>query len=137
MPHLKLIRFTEVHDATVGRLFVDAGNHPPIWTLEDAWRDNERRKSCIPAGTYKAVPHGWEDLHHVRFPKTWRLVDVPNRDAILVCHAGNDIEDTEGCVLAGLSMTIQRNRAMITESKVAIELLREMIGEQGFTLTVT
>lgn len=104
---------------------------PQIFTLEDRWRANAAGVSCIPGGTYRAVPHGWKTTEPVRFKRVWRLLDVPKREAILI-HAGNTDVDTHGCILVGLS----RRPGMVLESRKALDLLREAIGERSFTIVV-
>ena len=65
--------------------------------MEEDWRDNERRVSSIPAGTYKMVRY--------RSPKrgydVFMLVGVPGRTAIEI-HPANTEEDVEGCIGLGL-----------------------------------
>jgi hypothetical protein len=62
-------------------------------TIELPWRNNQRRVSCIPEGTYKirrryTVKFGWH---------CW-VENVPGRDAILI-HAFNDaLKESKGCI---------------------------------------
>jgi hypothetical protein len=106
-----------------------------LYTLEEAWRDNKTGISCIPAGTYKCVPHGWEPNSKVTKPKTWRLENVPGRFAVLI-HIGNYTKDTEGCILAGMGMSVSQTLAMVSDSAMAVGLMRKEIGASGFTLTI-
>ncbi|WP_342150220.1 DUF5675 family protein [Methylorubrum sp. SB2] len=126
-------RHGEVGNATLGTLTACgvATILPQIHTLEDRWRENAKGVSCIPAGTYRAVPHGWKTTEAVKFKKVWRLLDVPKRDAILI-HAGNSDADTEGCILVGMKKAGDR----IVESVKALDLLRQSIGEQSMTVVV-
>lgn len=105
-----------------------------MFTLEDAWRDNQRSISCIPAGTYEVVAHGWEKDSRVKFKQVWRLLDVPGRSGILI-HAGNTHADTSGCILVGLGLAISGD-ARVTSSKGAIERLRSKLGQGKFTLVI-
>jgi len=132
MKKLTLIRYLEANGATLGIL---DGLSKEVFTLEDAWRNNQRRISCIPAGTYKVTPHGWEKNTPFKYKRTWRLLDVPNRSAILI-HAGNFHKDTEGCVLVGMGLSIAGGVSMLKNSREAIELFRKEIGENGFTLEI-
>jgi len=92
------------------------------FTLERPWRDNQRRVSCIPAGTYKGrvlpSPRFGIDLPE--------LLDVPGRDQILI-HPGNTIDDTEGCILIGLDRDESEPRIM--RSRKALAALFEAIGD--------
>jgi hypothetical protein len=68
--------------------------------LELAWLNNERNKSCIPAGVYALEKYS--DMKH---PNCFWIKDVPGRDGILI-HPGNFATgikiDTEGCQIAGI-----------------------------------
>lgn len=64
-------------------------------TLELAWNNNEREKSCIPCGVYRAKKHVSQ-----KFGECFHILNVKNRDAILI-HAGNFYKDTKGCILVG------------------------------------
>lgn len=92
------------------------------FTLERPWLNNQRRVSCIPAGTYKGrvlpSPRFGIDLPE--------LLDVPGRDQILI-HAGNTVEDTEGCILIGLDRDESEPRIM--RSRKALAGLFEALGD--------
>ena len=64
-------------------------------TLELPWRNNARRISCIPDGTYKCVKRVSKKYGH-----HWHVLDVPNRSLILI-HSGNFNHHTLGCILVG------------------------------------
>jgi hypothetical protein len=115
---------------THGTLSVDGGERL-CYTLEEPWKDNEPRVSCIPPGRYQVIRHGWEPDSPVKFKRVWHVLNVPGRDAILI-HAGNTIADTMGCILVGLGV----NEQGITQSQAALEKLRLLLPERGFTLEV-
>lgn len=87
------------------------------YTLEEPWRQNERKVSCIPEGRYYCVPH-----NGAHFKNVWHVTGVPNRDAILI-HAGNTLADTEGCILVGLSPSPNG----VAQSQAALAKLREKL----------
>tara|TARA_R110002096_G_scaffold314214_2_gene508417 strand:- start:10 stop:366 length:357 start_codon:yes stop_codon:yes gene_type:complete len=96
-----------------GELFCD--------TLENAWKDNQRNISCIPAGTYKvrlrpARQSATRDYLHLL------VQDVPNRDWILV-HRGNSAKDTSGCILVGKGT----QQDIVYNSRLAMDLLMKEI----------
>lgn len=103
---------------------------PTIVALEEAWRDNQPRISCIPAGTY---PCRWVDSP--KFGRTVEIVGVPGRSHILL-HAGNDEDDTLGCVLPGETFGPIRGRIGVLQSKVALARLLAPFAGRDFTLTV-
>lgn len=130
--NLKLTRHITANGAVVGVL---EGLSKRLFTLEDQWRDNARGNSCIPAGVYRVVPHGWEAGSPVKFKQVWEVKNVPNRTAILL-HAGNTHMDTEGCILLGMGMQVTQLQSRVDDSRTAIELMRKEIGKAEFMLTV-
>lgn len=84
-------------------------------TLEEPHRDEDgdgitdRGRSCIPAGTYemflrKSKRNGGTGG---RDYDVWELEGVPGRTNVQV-HIGNDLEDTEGCILVGSARSHQK-----------------------------
>lgn len=129
---LTLYRILEANGATIGVL---RGLSRTLYTLEEAWRANKTGISCIPAGTYQCAPHGWEAGTKVKKPQTWELQNVPGRSAVLI-HIGNTTKDTEGCILAGMGMSVTQMLSAVSDSRIAIELMRKEVGKRTFTLTV-
>lgn len=126
--NLTLTRYADNGRATLGLLKV--GN-TVLYTLEDAWRDNQRNVSCIPAGTYHCVPHGWENKTWATVKRSYELTHVPGRTGILI-HAGNTDADTQGCILVGLGVRV----GTLTDSRKALNVLRELVGPNPFTITI-
>lgn len=101
-----LQRLEQDAHATLGELRDPKGNRL-CWTLENRWRNNERRVSRIPAGKYKVILRnhgGWHARLGQRLPQIHKgaieLQGVPGRSAILI-HPGNSHTETEGCILPG------------------------------------
>ena len=62
-------------------------------TIELPWKNNQHRISCIPEGRYAlkkrySPKHGW----HLE------LMEVPNRQWILIHPANNAVTELEGCI---------------------------------------
>lgn len=96
-----LTRLTDDGKQTLGVLTVFQGIDKifECKTLELPFKDNQRRVSCIPTGTYqvekrKSPSQGWS--YHIK--------DVKDRDWILI-HKGNYYTDILGCVLVGSDHT--------------------------------
>lgn len=115
---LKLLRIGERWGATFGVLFL--ADTPHFVTLELAWKDNAKRESRIPAGSYKATR-----FISQKFGDTFLIENVPNRDGILI-HAGNFTSDSTGCILIGRAFYNQQDEAMITESRDAMRSFRQL-----------
>ncbi|MEY9375947.1 DUF5675 family protein [Rhizobium leguminosarum] len=129
---LTLHRLLGANGATIGVL---SGLSRTLYTLEEAWRQNKPEVSCVPAGTYRCIPHGWEMGTKVSKPRTWELVGVPGRSAVLI-HVGNTTKDTEGCILAGMGLMVTQLLSSISDSRLAIELMRREVGANEFMLTI-
>ena len=116
---LRLVRITEQNGATMGVLCVN--DMPEFVTLEDAWRDNERKISCIPVGRYKVKPR-----QSPKFGRTYQVMDVPERDHILF-HAGNTHKNTNGCILLGMQFGKLGNESAILASRSAFNRFLDLM----------
>ena len=90
-----------------------------LWeSLEDVVRPEKiAGKTAIPAGRYRVVIN-----YSPKFKKDLPLlIGVPNFSGIRI-HAGNDSEDTEGCILMGT----ERAGDTVLNSRVA---LAEIMGD--------
>ena len=93
------------------------------YTLELEWRNNQRRKSCIPKGTYEIAYRdfgGYYNRYNERFDNhkkgVLELQNVKDRSAILI-HIGNRPSHTAGCILVGSEA--DTNKSIIYDSKKA------------------
>ena len=107
----EVLRFSSQKDSTSGLLFeVDNGKRTFLcYTLEDEQRDAKVwGETRIPAGTYKLTLRsegGWHNRYLGKFGTPFHkgmiyVNDVPGFEWIL-WHAGNDDDDTAGCLLLG------------------------------------
>jgi len=93
MSSAEIKRISSRSDLTYGVLFWDGA--PVCITLENPWKENERRVSCIPEGEYICKRY-----RSARYPNTFEVTGVPGRSKILF-HIGNTTADTAGCILTG------------------------------------
>ena len=101
------------------------------WVLERPWLDNKPNVSCIPTGNYRLEP--WVRPSGQRAYlvtgnsccATPASLDPDNgvtRWGILF-HPGNRVEDSQGCMLPGLSMTsgtVGHSRSAIGQMRRAL-----------------
>lgn len=113
--------------ATVGMLSIN--DQFICFTLEDAVREVEGEpveswkipnKTAIPKGIYQVVidhsPHFGKDLPHI--------LDVPGYTGVRI-HSGNTADDTEGCILVGLT----KRKDFVGQSRMAFEYLFPILDE--------
>ena len=111
---LEVLRFSSQKDSTIGLLFdvTDGDRKFMAYTLEDEHRDVKvMHETRIPAGTYDITLRtvgGFHAKYSKRFGEMHKgmlwVRNVPNFEYILI-HAGNDDDDTSGCLLVGDTQT--------------------------------
>lgn len=126
---MKLTRTLYDPKAIFGMLFDDEGNQLCL-TLELPWNDNDPDTSCIPKGEYQFIRHD-----SPKFPHTWQIVGVPDRDGILI-HNGNTEDDTHGCIIVGDSMGKIDGLPAVLNSVKTLDMLRGIIPDSG-TITIS
>jgi len=111
---LTLERLERTPAYTSGRLLIDGAFE--CWVLEDPVREGPKvhGETAIPEGTYAV-----RITHSHRFGRPMpQIMDVPGFEGIRI-HAGNTVEDTEGCLLVGN----KRAAATVFESRAAFKAL--------------
>jgi hypothetical protein len=129
MKTIELIRLGESSDSTFG--FLKDGEKALCVTLEDKWRNNEKNVSCIPAGEYICKRY-----ESPRFRNTYKVMDVPDRNDILI-HWGNRDEDTQGCILVAEKLGMVMGEVGIIHSLVTHRRLMEYFNNEDFKLIIT
>ena len=132
---LTIIRFAAEPKQTLGAavmLSVQLDNLLEFKTVELPWKDNQRRISCIPPGTYTAIKHTSPKFG----PCLW-ILDVPGRSEILI-HPANYWHDLLGCIAPGEdhlhidndgSLDVNKSRWMMQQilafvkEKIIVEIL--------------
>lgn len=89
------------------------------YTIELPWRDNKRRISCIPEGTYVL-----RKRYSEKFKWHFVLLDIPNRSCILI-HPANDAQkELQGCIAPATQIT---GEGKGTESRKAMQKLMDVL----------
>lgn len=115
----RLLRGVENDNGTFGTLYYK--DIPLCVTVEDKWRNNEYRVSCIPAGVYKCTKYSG-----TKYKNVWILHNVPNRSAILI-HWGNTEDHTEGCIIVGSMFGNLGKKKAVLRSKEAFARISEIL----------
>jgi hypothetical protein len=107
-------------------------------TVELPWRDNARRVSHIPAGSYPC-----NLILAGKFGYVYWVQRVPGRSEILI-HTGAWAGDTTkgyrthsaGCILLGEKRGVAQDQKCVLISRPAISRLRDAFDGKPFTLTI-
>jgi len=129
MKNIVLARYESTAEGTPGVFFFD--KLPVAYSLELPWKDNQRNKSCIPAGTYEC---SWEENRKFPGISVARVHDVKNRTGILI-HPFNVITESEGCISVGKSFR-NRDEFFLEYSTATIRGLRSLLGGDNFLLQI-
>jgi len=130
-----LTRFAYTKDGVFGRW-------GPWTTVEEEWRNNQPRISCIPTGDY----HCERTIFHRGGYPTFEITNVPNRTLIKI-HRANTEEDLLGCVGLGLNLGVLKvkdeDSHQLTHKLAALSSRRafdawmdSMSGANSFTLHI-
>lgn len=86
-------------EATIGTIIDQSGKHvcktlerPNLNNQRDNPFTNENESSCIPEGIYVCKKYS-----SPKYPDTWEITGVPNRDKILF-HTANYVDQLLGCI---------------------------------------
>lgn len=129
MKTLTITRIAEKDANTLGIMVVTDSRNKILYnciTLELPYKDNKKKISCIPKGTYRAEVGNSETRGKVVYVK-----GVKNRQGILI-HIGNYTKDTKGCILVGDKIGYSEGikQHYITQSKLTMEELLTTIDNE-------
>lgn len=128
-PILEIIRLSETDQGTFGVLRIQkevfcVTLEPPDWL-------NSQSRSCIPAQQYLC-----RRVKSPKFGATFQVQDVPYRTAILF-HAGNRVQDTEGCIILGQHFgKLTGDRAVLNSGNTFESFMEALEGHDEAHLTI-
>lgn len=128
MNRYNLKRISYLPDCTFGVLIDMATGRPLCATLENPYRFNEPNKSCIPSGAYYVDRYTSD-----KYKNVFEVLNVHERSKILI-HSGNTADDTQGCILPGMSYGMLRDKPAVLQSRSALDILREHIRNKSILL---
>jgi len=124
---------------TWGQWYFNDASQIFMWTLENPWKDNEANVSCIPEGDYRVTRRDSPLIKRLTdgaYTKAWHIENVPNRTFIEI-HIGNDVSNTDGCVLTGSKPGIVKNGLWVSESRKAFDrFMQHLDGVDKFILSI-
>lgn len=127
--HITILRKHATDDCTIGELYIDGTFF--CFTLEDEIREVKvKDETAIPAGLYNIKIN-----YSPKFKEFMPLIeDVPGFDGIRI-HAGNNDDETSGCILVGMSVSLKDCR--LVRSRAAYDNLMVMLdGESDATIEI-
>jgi len=130
---LDLKRVLQTPDFTFGTLIAQHTGEVLCLTLERPWRQNQRRVSCIPEGTYDCDPNYVSPAFGKR---CIGVAGVPGRSHILF-HQGNKVEESKGCILVGLGLWFHEGEFRVASSRKALDRLFNYLNGDCFKLVVS
>ena len=137
---LTLTRTMKHKRYTQGTLSIEG--EPFCQTLEPTWRDIGWEKPGRKVEGQTAIPDGRYPLvvcPSPRFEGRWLplLLDVPLFEGIRI-HAGNTVDDTQGCILVGIARPQKPGR--LFDSRLWLHRLLHRLGQrplgEGMWITV-
>lgn len=118
---LTLQRLYQGDDCTIGTM--SCGEQFLCYTLELPWKSNREDISCIMCGEY--------NFKSLMLTNKLELQDVYGRTNILI-HAGNTVEDTEGCILVGNKLGTLEGKKAVLNSRKALKEVKEFLDITGY-----
>jgi hypothetical protein len=121
MAYILLVERTYQEKATPSKISVWDGSEVifTFFGLELPWKDNTRKISCIPEGSYKTVGR-----RTPKFGDHFHITDVPNRTWILI-HQGNYTRQIQGCLLVG-DAHVDMNKDGIIDVKNSVATMKKL-----------
>jgi len=102
-------------------------------TLELPWKENKKKISCIPEGSYLVKKR---ESHSKRPYDHFHIQNVPNRDWILI-HIGNLYTHIQGCILVGEKFgDINKDGVLDVLNSTSTLTMLYAIMPQAFVLTL-
>lgn len=128
---ITLSREISLDDATLGYLFEHDKRSDKWATMEPPWRNNQRRISSIPTGSYVAKRARFMDF------ETFEITGVPGRSKVYF-HPGNYPRDTKGCVLVGkrFAQTPEGDTMILLSKQAFAEFMISMQGIDQFMINI-
>jgi hypothetical protein len=131
--HISLHRLQHDELGTIGHIKING--KPMVFSLEDAPREEKiPGKTSIPKGTYNLklrtdspMSRRYANKYDFHKGMLW-LQDVPDYEWVYI-HVGNDEDDTEGCILVGMTANLNTNEKVIGQSVNAYKKIYPQIAD--------
>jgi len=128
VPNNRLILYRTYYEKGVhGELLFPDGSS--LFTLENPWLNNVRRKSCVPEGTYSLLYRESPLVTRLTMgdhTHSYELTKVKGRSHIIF-HQGNYVKNTDGCILLGKRKDFQYSTPVVWQSRPAFDIFMQMM----------
>lgn len=114
-------REKESEDTILGTWYLDGKEI--CKTLENGWKDNKPKISCIPTGTYNCTRDYTGKFQY------WKINNVPNRSNIEI-HNGNTHNHTLGCLIIGSSWGRLNDKPAVLGSLTTLNKLKQILPDE-------
>lgn len=115
---MEMLLVRKYHPEGVNGVLWMAGS-PVCKSIELPWRENARRISCIPEGTYRI-----HKRFSARFQWHFEIAGVPGRSAILMHPANDATRELQGCIAPVLQHT---GAGRGISSRKALQRLKDLL----------
>jgi hypothetical protein len=122
-------------NGTYGELFKD-GEHL-CYMVEREWNNNEKSKSCVPAGNYKLKRHTspkYGKCFALEAPTLSVTIDGPSQRTHCLWHTANWPEQLEGCGAPGDKF--HPTKWGVANSKKTLEMLLSTLTDDVYDLEI-
>lgn len=123
---LKLITKSIDGIGTFGTLY--DGDSVICRTVEQAWDNNKKAASCVPAGVYTVSRHTspkFGDCFSISNPDAGVTVSGPSLRDNCLFHAANYPSDVKGCIGPGRDFMPEGSRWGVSNSRKTLDMLKE------------
>lgn len=131
---ININRYGSTPFGTFGELII---NDNKFYTVERPWLNNEREKSCIPAGEYRLEKHVRQNGNLVvaLVNEEIGIYHYPNEKAkrdLILLHPANTMDDVIGCIGIGEGLGFIKNKWAITKSRKSTEYIMRLLYKENY-----
>ncbi len=134
-----LERFAYTPKGVFGRLSLEGmSSSPPLYTVEQPWRNNEPFRSCVPVGRYDIKryfsPSRRMDVVLLENPALLAAGEARGKARTFIeIHPANWARELQGCIAPGMKLNGSWG---VGQSRSAMELVMAVLGDREAVLDI-